>query len=178
MVNGKRIRIAVLGAKRRCYLCSSAEHVKADCPKNQRAVKESTGDEREPGHKDATEVEGVQNEGDEEWNGYDTDMKSDVKDKEVSVAKEREAVEPHTDDERQEFNMGNDAEFPSYSPQKRFAATKRGLSTSPHEEVTKKIHLAEEKAREVENDMTNRGTYEKLESSPRTSLAVGSILDA
>ena len=77
------------------------------------AVKESTGDEREPGHKDATEVEGVQNEGDEEWNGYDMDMKSDVKDKEVSVAKERESVESHTDDERQEYSIGYDAEFPS-----------------------------------------------------------------
>ena len=101
-----------------------------------------------------------------------------VKTKQVSVAKKRESIETNTDDERQEYNIGYDAEFPSYSPQKHFAATKRGLSTSPHEEITKNIHLAEVKSREIEDDMTHRGTYEQLESSPRTSSAVCSILDS
>ena len=45
VVSGKKIKIAVLGAKRRCYLCSSADHVKAPCPLNQRLMKESEEEE-------------------------------------------------------------------------------------------------------------------------------------
>lgn len=45
--NGKRISIALVGAKRRCYMCNSAYHVKEACFRSEMVVEASTEDERE-----------------------------------------------------------------------------------------------------------------------------------
>ena len=130
MVNGRKIKIVVMGATRRCFLCNSVEHIKTNCPRNVEIGKDS----RENGTiKDRVpEARSVTTSSSEE------------------IPMDAVAVQPNTEEGVAETILSHyGQEYPEYTPKRKFVATKRAISLSPGKQ-SKKTH-EEEKGTEEGN---------------------------